>query len=323
MKPFLSVVICTLDQAGYLRKALGSLYEQTLPRAEYEVIVVDNGSADPTRRTAESFLGMGNLRYVYDPVLGLSQARNTGWRQARGEIVVYLDDDALASSDWLERMRDRHETVRPRPSSVGGRIIPIWEAERPSWLTRELEHHLGLVDWQCPAMFLDDGRFYLAGTNVSYRRSVLEESGGFPVGLGRKGRCLRSNEELWMQRFLRSRGHAVWYDPAIVVRHHIRARRLTRSWFYERFFWQGVSDALLDDEISGWTPELKSRPAGLREDLDGTARDLFGLVKGLLSGDKAVVSRCRIRQRLGRMIGKTLPAFALEGLSRGRRCAGR
>ena len=309
MTPVVTVIVCTLNQADYLRKALGSLYGQTLPREEYEVIVVDNGSTDPTRQTAESFREMGNLHYLFDPVPGLSRARNTGWRKARGEIVAYLDDDALASPDWLEAIRDRYEMFRPRPASVGGRILPIWEAEKPSWLTRELEHHLSILDWRHPPMVLDEDRFYLAGSNVSYRRAVLQESGGFPISLGRRGRCLRSNEELWMQSFLRSRGYAVWYDPAIVVHHHIKARRLTPSWFYERFFWQGISDALLERQVPGWRGNQRPRPPRLWDDLVGTARDSAGYIKSLLSGNKDVVSRCRVHQRLGKLVSKALPGF--------------
>ena len=170
--------------------------------------MVDNGSTDSTKPTVESFRDTGNLLYIYDLVLGLSHARNTGWRKARGEIVAYLDDDALAEPDWLERIRDRYETLSPSPACVGGRTLPVWEAEKPGWVTRELEHHLGIVDWQRPPMFLAEDRLYLAGANVSYRTAMLRESGGFPLGLGRKGPCLLSNEELWMQSFLRSKGYA-------------------------------------------------------------------------------------------------------------------
>jgi glycosyltransferase involved in cell wall biosynthesis len=307
--PDLSVIVCTLNQASYLGKALGSIIEQTLPRAEYEVLVVDNGSTDSTKQTVESFRDIGNLHYLYDPVLGLSHARNVGWQKARGKYVVYLDDDAVASPGWLERIRHRYETLLPRPVSVGGRVLPIWEARRPPWLTRELERHLSIVDWQDLPMFLDEDSFYLAGTNVSYRRTVLQESGGFPTNLGRKGLLLRSNEELWMQHFLRSRGYAIWYDPDILVHHHIKVQRLTPSWFYERFFWQGVSDAILDTQIAGWRGKQKTWLPRIRQDLSGTAQDYVRHLKALLSGTEDVVSWCRIQQRLGRMISNLRITF--------------
>jgi len=314
MNPDLSVVVCTRNQSGYLRKVLGSLRAQALPREAFEVIVVDNGSTDATRPAAESFRDMGNLRYVHDPVVGLSHARNTGWRKARGEIVAYLDDDAVARPDWLARLRDAYRTLRPRPACAGGPIRPIWEIEKPSWLDRELEHYLGIVDWLRPAMFLDEDLLYLPGSNVSYLRSVLEESGGFPLGLGRKGPSLLSNEELWMQSFLRSRGRPIWYDPEIVVHHHVKARRLTPTWFTKRYFWQGVSDVLLEAEISHWRA---GRPGHrvLREELLGAGRDVVGAAKILVAGNGALVGLCRIHQRLGRIASRILPGPAREGFS--------
>ena len=118
-----------------------------------------------------------------------------------------------------------------------------------------------------------------------------------------------------MQFYLFNRGYAVWYDPDIVVHHHIKAQRLTPSWFYERFFWQGISDVLLDGEISGWREQQKLRPLRMGEDLSGIAANFVGYIKNRLSGTEDVVSRCRIHQRLGRMMTEILPGFAREAFS--------
>jgi len=304
MTPVLSVVVCTLDQADYLRKALGSLFEQTLSRADYEVLVVDNGSTDSTKHVVASFPGFVNLRYLYDPVPGLSHARNLGWQQARGRYVAYLDDDAVASPRWLERIRDRFETLVPRPAGVGGRILGIWEAEKPAWLGDDLQPYLSIVDWPASPMFLDESRFYLAGTNVCYARTALAECGGFPTDLGRKGLLLLSNEELWMQRILLSRGKPLWYDPEILVHHHIKAHRLTPDWFLERFFWQGVSDALLEDRLARSGVPPRFRPRRFWHDLSGTAGDSIKLLAALLAGNADIVARCRIQERLGRSLSR-------------------
>jgi glycosyltransferase involved in cell wall biosynthesis len=309
MTPVLSVILCTYNQAGYLWKALQSLFEQTLPKGAYEVLVIDNGSTDATRETVEAFRYMENLKYLFDPVLGLSHARNTGWQKARGKYAVYLDDDAVANPDWLARILHRFETLVPQPGSVGGKVTPIWEVERPQWLTREIEHHLSLVDWKDSPMFLDEDRFYLAGTNVSYRRGILQESGGFPTNLGRRGSLLRSNEELWMQRFLRSRGDAIWYDPEILVQHHIKAQRLTPSWFFERFFWQGVSDAILEAQIARWDGKRSPCLSQIRKDLLQVVRDSIQALRGFLSGSEEVVLRCRFHQNLGRLISNLRITF--------------
>src|SRR5690349_21431211 len=124
----ISAIIPTYNRADYLGNAIQSLIEQTLPIEQYEILVIDNCSTDRTRQiVCEDFAHVPNLRYIYEPVLGLSQARNTGWQQARGDYVAYLDDDAIASSQWLEKILFTFRTVTPIPGCVGGKVEPIWE----------------------------------------------------------------------------------------------------------------------------------------------------------------------------------------------------
>ena len=92
----ISAVVCTHNRAAYLRKALQSLVDQTMAQELYEIIVVDNASTDGTKQVVSEYSGASNLRCLYEPVIGLSRARNTGWGNARGEYVAYLDDDAVA-----------------------------------------------------------------------------------------------------------------------------------------------------------------------------------------------------------------------------------
>ena len=127
----ISAIVCTYNRSTYLRKALGSLVDQSLSKDQYEVIVIDNGSQDDTRQVIDEFSWMPNLKYVYEPNLGLSQARNTGWRNAHGGYVAYLDDDAIACPRWLEKILEVFENVKPRPGCVGGKIEPRWELGHP------------------------------------------------------------------------------------------------------------------------------------------------------------------------------------------------
>jgi glycosyltransferase involved in cell wall biosynthesis len=242
----IAALICTRNKAAYLRKSLASLVGQTLSHKRFEVIVIDNGSTDNTREVADEFRDALPVRYVYEPLVGLSQARNKGWQNTLCEFVAYLDDDAVASPQWLERILDRFRSLDPPPASLGGRIVPMWERQPPEWLTEELKRHLSIVDWSDKAFFLTEHGFYLAGCNVAYRRQVLEETTGFSVHLGRRGNTLLSNEDLLMQNALYLHGHGIFYDPAISVQHHVSAERLTKKWFYKRFYWQGGSDAILE-----------------------------------------------------------------------------
>lgn len=245
MSTRISAVICTHNRAAYLKKAIQSLVNQTLPKEQYEVIVVDNCSTDDTKAIVEGFEPFGNLRYIYEPTLGLSQARNTGWQNARGEHIAFLDDDAIACPGWLERIVAAFETVHPRPGSVGGKVIPIWEIERPAWLPKGLEIALAIIDWADKPLYLTEKHQFLVGANVAYPREILEACGGFRTSLGRRGRNLLSNEEYFLERHLRKQNLGIYYDPQIYVYHHILAERLDKRWFYRRFFWQGVSNEIL------------------------------------------------------------------------------
>lgn len=253
----LSAIICTFNRAHYLRKALQSLVDQTLPKEQYEILVVDNCSTDNTSQVVhEEFGSVSNLLYLYEPVLGLSQARNTGWRNARGEYVAYLDDDAIACPEWLERILDVFETVKPQPGCVGGKIEPIWGAPRPCWLSDKISPYLTIVDWSETPMALN-GKQWLAGANIAFPRHLLEAVGGFQVSLGRRGGKLLSLEEILLRQQLEDRGYCCFYHPEIAVRHHIPASRLTKGWFVRRVYWGGVSDALI--QIHQKSPSITKR----------------------------------------------------------------
>src|ERR1700686_4893935 len=115
----IAVVIATHNRDQYLMKALDGLSSQTLPAAEYEVIVIDNASTDATRERVLARAKVAtNIQYIYEPTLGASAARNTGWRAARSPYVAFLDDDAIPDRDWLERIIRAFEEVTPHPACV-------------------------------------------------------------------------------------------------------------------------------------------------------------------------------------------------------------
>jgi glycosyltransferase involved in cell wall biosynthesis len=299
----ISAVICTHNQAGYLRKSLNSLVHQSFPPGKFEIVVVDNGSIDHTKEIFDEFRHFKNIRYIYEPIIGLSQARNTGWQNSRGKYVAYLDDDAIADRFWLIRITNRFRTLTPKPACVGGRIAPIWETKRPKWLTSELETYVGIINWTDRLIFLGDDGFYLPGSNISYTRTVLKESGGFKTSLGRKGKTLLSNEEILMQHYLKACNLPICYDPEICVYHHIKPLCLKEQWFYDRFYWQGVSDAILEYHIA--EQEKKAGQFTYR-----VIRDIFWFVfyyaKYLQtmytkSDDRRFLARCWALQWKGRL----------------------
>jgi glycosyltransferase involved in cell wall biosynthesis len=245
--PLVSVVICTHNRARNLQRALQSVAAQTLPLEGFETIVVDNASTDGTRTVAQGLRTAANVHYVFNSTLGLCHARNAGWRAARGRYVAYLDDDAEATPGWLVEILRAFESVRPTPGCVGGRVEPVFEAPRPAWLSDEIALSLTIVDWsEVPHVIQDLRSEWLVGANIACRRELLEEVGGFDPALDRSGDNLLSSGDVYLQRLITEAGHSCYYQPAAAVRHHVPASRLERRWFVRRYYWQGVSDAVME-----------------------------------------------------------------------------
>ena len=241
----LSVAVCTLDRPRYLRKALAGLAAQTLAPARYEVLVIDNGPSRATAQVVREFSGSPvPPRCIDEPKRGLSHARNRAWREARGAFVAYLDDDAVPHPRWLEHAANELDERDSKLGMLGGRVIPIWEAERPAWLSEKLQDYLTMVDLG-PGRQQIDALTGIVGANMIVPRHLLEATGGFSPLLGRKGRSLLSNEELYLKRELAAAGYHAVYVAEVAVEHHAPRERLSRRWFLRRLYWQGRSDALI------------------------------------------------------------------------------
>jgi glycosyltransferase involved in cell wall biosynthesis len=240
--PQISAIICTHNRADYLGAAIDSLLQQDFP-GEFEVIVVDNASRDRTREVVEARLPHPRLQYTYEPVTGLSVARNTGASLASSPILAYLDDDAVASPQWLQVLHSAYaqdETL----AVAGGKVTLLWAADMapPRWLSTNLAGNLGAYDLGEQVVYIDRPGLTPRGLNYSIRRTFLEKIGGFDVNLGRVGKNLLSNEELHMTELALQLGWRVAYLPDALVAHNVAPERVHRSWFLSRSWWQGISE---------------------------------------------------------------------------------
>lgn len=271
----LSVIVCTYNRCHLLALALSSLASQTLCQEDFEVVVVDNGSQDDTSRVAiEASRSAANLRYVYEPELGLSRARNRGVKEARGEIIAFMDDDARAEPGWAQALVEAFEREPRRPLCVGGRVDPIWEKARPKWLPDTALPSLTILDYGEESRALAFPREWLAGCNIAFSRDFLLHT-SFNPNLGRRGANLNSNEEIAVLSELERSGGLILYESTAIVRHLVPASRLRMSWLLRRSFAQGVSDVLWDS----LEPERGPRKSHVATP---GLRALLGHFKGLL-----------------------------------------
>lgn len=240
----ISVVICTLDRVDLVRSAVESLTAQTLAPSRFEVLVVDN-SADGVARSALADLvaAMPALRLLHEPTPGLSHARNRGTEAATGEVVLFMDDDAVAEPGLLEAHLAAFSS-RPAPAATGGRILLRWPTQPPAWMPPSLASYysgLDLGDELHPLVFPE----YPYGVNMAVRRALLLELGGFSAELGRRGTNLISGEERDLFRRVAEVDGLVLYVPDAVAHHCVLPERVSRRWFLRRSWAQGRSDITL------------------------------------------------------------------------------
>jgi glycosyltransferase involved in cell wall biosynthesis len=271
--PLISAIICTHNRDQYLGAAIDSLLHQDFA-GEYEVIVVDNASSDRTREVVEARLSHPRLRYVHESVLGLSVARNTGATQALSPILAYLDDDAVASAQWLQVLHDAFQQ-NEKLAIAGGKVTLLWAEgmEPPRWLSSGLAGNLGAYDLGDATVYIDRPGLTPRGLNYSVRQSFLAQIGGFDLNLGRVGKNLLSNEELMMTERALELGWQVVYLPEASVAHNVAPERVRRAWFLNRGWWQGISEC--------YREQLAGR-AGLEQIPRGSEKLLRGIYRSVI-----------------------------------------
>ena len=239
----ISVILCTYNRCRSLTEVLESLAVSELPEAvDWEVLVVDNNSIDQTQEVAESFCRRypGRFRYTSESQQGLSYARNTGVREARGQILAFTDDDVTVDPKWLQNLTAFLHSGEW--AGAGGRIIPLWPGPLPGWLSTDDPHTMGAF----VAFDLGTGAGPLArppyGANMAFRREAFEKYGGFRVDLGRSGNNLQGREDIEFANRLLAGGEQLRYEPCAVVQHPVPKGRMRKGFVLRWWFWYGYSE---------------------------------------------------------------------------------
>ena len=224
--PRLSVVVCTYNRPILLKTCLRSLAVQTMDPRLFEVVVVKYNEQENSHDIASLCLDNHPFfRVIEEPTVGISIARNRGWREARGEFVAYIDDDAQAPPDWAGRILDVFIRVFPRPVAVGGKVLPVHTVKPPFWYSEDLEiFSLGET-----AHFRSSeiARYGFIGANMAFTREVLEQYGGFSPEYGMLGPVVRLGEETELfTRIHRDYPNRFWYDPDLYVHHCISDHKM-------------------------------------------------------------------------------------------------
>ncbi len=260
MSVTVSVVMCayTEERWGLLAAALDSVLDQSRPATETFLVIDHNPALFGRARAA-----FPEVRVIKNSgSQGLSDARNSGVAAATGDVVAFLDDDAVAAPDWLERLTAPYD--EPNVVAVGGRAVPAWEAYKPEWFPEEFNWVVGCT---YTGHRSDPGPVRnVIGCNMSLRRNVIESAGGFRSELGRIGTRPVGDEETELSiRAARNRANAVvWYEPTAVVSHFVPSERTSWTYFRRRCVAEGESKALLTELVGAGDALASERSYALR-----------------------------------------------------------
>lgn len=266
----LSVIIPTYNRSRLLARAIQAICKQSLSYEKFELIIVDNGSGDDTSSVVDSFSSiLPNLRYIRESTPGLHAARHAGLRAARGDILVYGDDDIRPSPTWLLGVVEAFS--QPGTVLSGGPCRPEFEQEPPTWIEELKEYVPQLPEaWYFYSYSLIDlGDRWLKipadwvfGCNYAVRRQIVEDAGGFrPDSMPSNLLRYRGDGETGLSRAIAKSGGNIIYSPKASVSHWVSTERMTPNYLFKRQFNEGIT----------FSYSLIRQKGGLTEDLSSYA----------------------------------------------------
>lgn len=258
-----TVVICTKDRIKDLSRCLKSLAESLAGEkpGQWDVLIVDNASSDGTGDQA-CVLAEGypvRLSVTREERLGLAIARNTGLREARGEIVIFVDDDITFFSGWISAWEKAF--LDDSLAAAGGPIIPVFPDSVPDWYregviadggtTGLYEHGCEVSEYEA-----DNGVGHPRGGNMAIRRMLALQSGGFREDLGWGKKKIPGEETEFFKR-LHAEGNRILYLPGARVHHHLNESQMNLKHFREWHEGYGRASILMKPPVGHLSWSLK------------------------------------------------------------------
>jgi glycosyltransferase involved in cell wall biosynthesis len=235
----LTIAVCTRKRAALLKRCLDSLQSQVQADMQSELLVVDSA---PTGPEARPIAGAAAARYVVTSCPGLDVARNLALRMANGEIIAFIDDDAVAAPDWIRAIRASF--ADPSTACVTGRVLPL---ELRTEAQQLFEEHYSFDRGAQPRRYVgsaDQPRLLLnpwrmgTGCNMAFRRQVFDVIGPFDEALD-AGTPTGGGGDIDIFRRLLRAGFVAQYNPDALVYHQHRpshAGLYRQIWGYGKSF---------------------------------------------------------------------------------------
>ena len=293
----ISVIMPTLNRATFVKDAVKSICKsKKITINQYEVIVVDNGSTDNTKDVCISLIEQfpeHNIVYVYEPIAGLLSGRHKGVEYAKGDILTFVDDDIIVDPLWLYSIDESFEKLSGC-EMLGGRSLPKYESEPPSWLNNLwykkddmlMCGYLSLIDLGLKTKQINPR--YIWGLNYSIKKETFLKLGGFnPDCMPTKLQRFQGDGETGLSLKAIDQNVKAYYNPNVLVYHLVPRTRMTKEYMYKRMFYQGVCDSytkLRKYKKFSDIKERESRKIVLKQDISIEEQVKIMMHNGYLDG---------------------------------------
>ena len=275
----LSVLIATYNGEKTLPAVLSAYSQQSLPKEEWKLVIVDNGSNDNTKEIINEFLPLLPITPLFESRRGKNIALNTGLSHIEGDLIVFTDDDILPRTNWLKELRKAADS-HPSYSIFGGPILPKWESPPEDWILSwvPLKPTFAILDDQEEG---DNGGLVFGG-NMAVRSNIFQESYKFDETVGPNGSSYAQGSETQLLKRLRQEGFKSWHCRNAVVEHFIRSFQINKKWVLARAIRYGRGQYRIGQAGLQWKSYLRGIPVYLCLEI---LNKVYRLGKAKLSGD--------------------------------------
>lgn len=252
----LSVLIASHNGAGTLPDVLDSLCQADKPADGFDVVIVDNASADDTEAVALSYSNLMSVRVVREKRAGKNIALNTGLASLSSDLVVFTDDDVILPQNFLTKYKLIAEN-EPSHSLFGGHIAALWPLNPDPRILKEVPQGsaYSITEQSRKRGSIEAGRLY--GPNMAVRQRVFDTGLRFDESIGPNGDNYVMGDETDFMIRAENSGFTAWFEPDIVVQHKVNEVQLTPQWIGRRAFIAGRTMVYLQLRENGKLADTK------------------------------------------------------------------
>ena len=247
-----SFITCTYNRDKYLGRTIESVCEQTFDPDNYEIIIIDNNSTDNTSKVCEEFQRKytdKKILYFKELNQGLSSALNRGIKEAKGEFLVFVDDDETITKEHLQRL-DNYLKEYPDAVLAASKVIPQYEKQQPKWMSKFTARLIGGYFNPGDQVKKLNKTSYPGTGHTIIKKELYHKYGYYNTELGRTGNSLLGAEDKDMFFRLIKNNIECYYFPDIPIYHHIPEYKLTDEFFNKLTYSIGKSEYIRTRSIS-------------------------------------------------------------------------